>query len=136
MKRLNKLTVAILGSVALSSQVLASEAEYMHDNFLQDAALIFAGDAQNLQLAPLSRQEMLETEGEYFNLLTAGFGAVGGGVYYTTYTFASGGSWDFYSFSASVVGGGISGFFVNPSLAVTVGAGFGGAAAGVVEYYR
>lgn len=136
MKKVHTLIAATLAAGMLGNQALASDTEAININAMQDAALIFApAESKAMQLAPLSQQEMLETEGEYFNLLTATYGAVGGGFYYTTYTLASGGTWDWSGFTGSVVGGGVAGFFMNPALAATIGASMGGGAGALTASY-
>lgn len=86
-----------------------------------------------MELAALSPKEMRETEGAFFNLVSGGWGAIGGGVSYATSTWASGNQWSWSAFGGSIVGGGAGGLFVNPALGATVGAAVGGVLSGVAS---
>lgn len=106
-------------------------------NPLEDKDMAFAfGSESTMEVATLSEQEMRETEGAWFNFISAGWGALGGGVGYATSTLASGGNWSNAAFGGSVVGGAVGGFFLNPALGATVGAGFGGAISGFSSRYN
>ena len=93
--------------------------------------MIFEADAEPMQLAALSPQEMKETEGAiWYNAASGGWGALSGGVGYATSTWASGSQWSWPAFGGSVAGGAVGGIFFNPALGATVGAGVGGAISG------
>lgn len=96
----------------------------------------FEQSAEPMQMLALSEQEMKDTEGAWFNFVSAGWGALGGGVGYAFSTWTSGSNWSSAAFTGSVVGGAVGGFFVNPALGATVGAGVGGAISGWSSRYN
>ncbi len=118
-------------SLALTLAMSFGATSAMAGSF-EDKDMAFAFDSGNtMEVATLSDQEMKNTEGAWFNFVSAGWGAVGGGVGYASSTFAGGSNWSWPAFAGSVAGGAVGGFFVNPALGATVGAGVGGAISGL-----
>ncbi len=105
----------------------------------QDLEVIFAQQGQPMQVEALSRQEMVETEGEW-----AVPGAIAGGLAgawgYGSYAMTTG-SWTWGGFGGAVGGGAIAGAFTGPvgvygALGGFAGAGITGSLGGAYDNYN
>lgn len=126
----NLLAAALIAACAISQPALADVTESAtlpapNTLALENTDLSFAFEqtSQPLQMATLSEQEMKETEGAWFFVARAGWGALGG---FSSYwgQYAATGQWSTSGMFRSVGGGAVGGLFgVNPASAALIGSG-------------
>lgn len=124
------LAAALIAACAISQPVLADVTESTTRPALNALALestdlnfAFEQTAQPLQMATLSEQEMKETEGAWFFVARAGWGALGG---FSSYwgQYAATGQWSTSGMFRSVGGGAVGGLLGwNPAAAALIGSG-------------
>lgn len=79
----------------------------------------------------LEQSELKHISGGFaLNAGGAALGALGGGISYASYNYASNGKWNWTHFAGAVSGGAMGGALLNPVAVATIGAAANGAIAG------